>query len=103
VNLWIKTPDLKTLSHMYRAAWHSGLKTTYYLRSLGASNIEKATVTVKKEVRGLAGESKAETAARDTATAAAADATAKKVYSDAEKKACSIEAMKNGEICEACQ
>ena len=26
-----------------------------------------------------------------------------KAYSDAEKKACSIEAMKNGEICEACQ
>jgi len=52
VNLWIKTPDLKTLSHMYRQAWHAGLKTTYYLRSLGASNIEKATVSVKKEVRG---------------------------------------------------
>jgi ribonucleoside-diphosphate reductase alpha chain len=52
VNLWIKTPDLKTLSHMYRQAWHAGLKTTYYLRSLGASNIEKATVAVKKEVRG---------------------------------------------------
>jgi len=24
VNLWIKTPDLKTLSHMYRHAWHAG-------------------------------------------------------------------------------
>ena len=32
VNLWIKTPDQKTLSHMYRQAWHAGLKTTYYLR-----------------------------------------------------------------------
>ncbi len=52
VNFWIKTPDLKTLSHMYRHAWHAGLKTTYYLRSLGASNIEKATVATKKETRG---------------------------------------------------
>jgi len=26
-----------------------------------------------------------------------------KVYTQAEKTACSIEAMKNGEICEACQ
>jgi hypothetical protein len=26
--------------------------TTYHLRSLGASNIEKATVAVKKETRG---------------------------------------------------
>jgi ribonucleoside-diphosphate reductase alpha chain len=56
VNLWIKTPDLKTLSHMYRQAWHAGLKTTYYLRSLGASNIEKATVGVKKEMRGAVNE-----------------------------------------------
>jgi hypothetical protein len=56
VNLWIKTPDLKTLSHMYRQAWHTGLKTTYYLRSLGASNIEKATVGVRKEMRGAVSE-----------------------------------------------
>src|SRR5208283_5251081 len=72
VNLWIKTPDLKTLSHMYRHAWHAGLKTTYYLRSLGASNIEKATVAVKKDVRGAAGETTGETAARDAAVALAA-------------------------------
>jgi ribonucleoside-diphosphate reductase alpha chain len=87
VNLWIKTPDLKTLSHMYRHAWHVGLKTTYYLRSLGASNIEKATVAAKKEVRGIAAEG----------------AAPKKVYSEEEKKACSIEAMRRGETCEACQ
>jgi ribonucleoside-diphosphate reductase alpha chain len=37
VNLFVAAPDLKTLSHMYRAAWRKGLKTTYYLRSLGAS------------------------------------------------------------------
>ncbi len=104
VNLWLKSPDLKVLSHMYRHAWHAGLKTTYYLRTLGASNIEKATVNVKKEVRGAAGETKAETATRDAGVVtAAAEAATKKAYSDAEKKACSIEAMKNGEICEACQ
>jgi ribonucleoside-diphosphate reductase alpha chain len=51
VNLWLRVPDLKNLSHMYRHAWHAGLKTTYYLRTLGASNIEKATVASKKEVR----------------------------------------------------
>ena len=90
VNLWIKTPDLKTLSHMYRHAWHAGLKTTYYLRSLGASNIEKATVAAKKEVRGIAGEAEAKPAA-------------KREFSEEEKKACSIEAMRRGETCEACQ
>ena len=33
VNLFLGTPDLKSLSHMYRAAWRQGLKTTYYLRN----------------------------------------------------------------------
>jgi ribonucleoside-diphosphate reductase alpha chain len=53
VNLFLATPDMKTLSHMYRAAWKHGLKTTYYLRTLGASNIEKATVGAKKDLRGI--------------------------------------------------
>jgi len=35
---------MKTLSQMYRHAWHVGLKTTYYLRTLGASTTEKAIV-----------------------------------------------------------
>ncbi|MGK0236592.1 MAG: ribonucleoside-diphosphate reductase alpha chain [Candidatus Pelagisphaera sp.] len=53
VNLFLATPDMKTLSHMYRDAWKHGLKTTYYLRTLGASNIEKATVGAKKDLRGV--------------------------------------------------
>jgi ribonucleoside-diphosphate reductase alpha chain len=76
---------------MYRDAWRKGLKTTYYLRTLGASNIEKATTSVKKEVRGRAG-----IATDDTRST-------KKEFSEAEKNACSIEAMMNGEECEACQ
>ena len=51
VNLFIAVPDLKTLSHMYRRAWNTGLKTTYYLRSLGASSTEKSTVDKKPAVR----------------------------------------------------
>ena len=48
LNLFLAEPNIKTLSHMYRSSWHKGLKTTYYLRTLGASNIEKATVSIKK-------------------------------------------------------
>ncbi len=112
VNLWIKTPDLKTLSHMYRQAWHVGLKTTYYLRSLGASNIEKATVGVKKEMRGAVSEGSAGgqnsgdaggTHSVEQVKADAATATAKKTFTAEQKLACSIEAMRNGEACEACQ
>ena len=86
VNLFLGTPDLKTLSHMYRDAWRKGLKTTYYLRTLGASNIEKATVSMKKV---------------DNAQATT-DSPAKE-YTQEEKNACSIQAMLNGEECEACQ
>jgi len=107
VNLWIKTPDMKTLSHMYRHAWHVGLKTTYYLRSLGASNIEKATVQIKKDVRGAikegqnGGQNSGD--AGGSHSTPAAETPKKKEYTAAEKATCSIEAMRNGEICEACQ
>jgi len=89
VNLFLGTPDLKSLSHMYRAAWRKGLKTTYYLRTLGASNIEKATVDLKKS--------------KPLAEAPSDEPSAKQEYTEAEKKACSIQAMLNGEECEACQ
>ena len=85
VNLFLATPDMKTLSHMYRRAWDKGLKTTYYLRTLQASNIEKATIDVKKEVRGGMG------------------VTPAKTYTAEEKNACSLDAMLNGGTCEACQ
>ncbi len=85
VNLFIAKPDLKKLSHMYRDAWHAGLKTTYYLRSLAASNIEKSTVNAKKKVR------------IDPAKDQGKTPTAEEI------KACSLEAMMNGEECEACQ
>jgi ribonucleoside-diphosphate reductase alpha chain len=52
-NLWYEGKDLADLSKIYREAWVSGLKTTYYLRTTAASNIEKATVDVKKELRHI--------------------------------------------------
>ncbi|MCX7869170.1 MAG: ribonucleoside-diphosphate reductase subunit alpha, partial [Terrimicrobiaceae bacterium] len=79
VNLFLPSPDMKTLSHMYRRASHVGLKTTYYLRSLGATKIEGPTVNLKKDLRGV--------------VAATAE----------ERLACSIEAARNGTECEACQ
>ena len=101
VNLFLATPDMKTLSHMYRRAWDKGLKTTYYLRTLQASNVEKSTIDVKKEQRGVMATA---TATAATATAATNAATAaKREYSAAEKNACSIDAMMNGGECEACQ
>lgn len=45
LNIYMAQPSGKKLDELYKKAWLSGLKTTYYLRSLGASNAEKSTVT----------------------------------------------------------
>lgn len=45
LNIYMAKPSGKKLDDLYRLAWLRGLKTTYYLRSLGASNAEKSTVT----------------------------------------------------------
>ncbi|MCE3238057.1 MAG: nrdA [Gammaproteobacteria bacterium] len=44
LNLYMSAPSGKKLDHLYRLAWQRGLKTTYYLRSLGATNTEKSTI-----------------------------------------------------------
>ena len=44
LNLYIDEPNGKKLDIMYRMAWLKGLKTTYYLRSRGATTIEKSTI-----------------------------------------------------------
>jgi ribonucleoside-diphosphate reductase alpha chain len=84
VNLFFGGKEMSILSHMYRGAWRKGLKTTYYLRTRSASNIEKSTAEFQKEIRS-------------TVISGA------KQYSEEEKMACSIEAMRNGGTCEACQ
>ncbi len=45
LNLYMAEPSGKKLDAMYRHAWLMGLKTTYYLRSLGATSTEKSTIT----------------------------------------------------------
>ena len=51
LNLYLAAPSGKKLHEMYMLAWHKGLKTTYYLRSLGATQIEKSTIDVNR--RGI--------------------------------------------------
>jgi ribonucleoside-diphosphate reductase alpha chain len=42
LNIYMKDPSGKKLDAIYKLAWVRGLKTTYYLRSLGATQAEKA-------------------------------------------------------------
>ncbi|MGI9215102.1 MAG: ribonucleoside-diphosphate reductase subunit alpha, partial [Gammaproteobacteria bacterium] len=44
LNLYMANPSGKKLDQLYKNAWLSGLKTTYYLRSLGATGAEKSTI-----------------------------------------------------------
>jgi len=45
LNLYFAVPSGKKLNDTYMLAWQRGLKTTYYLRSLGATAAEKSTGT----------------------------------------------------------
>ena len=42
LNLYMAEPSGKKLDNLYKLAWVGGLKTTYYLRSLGATHMEKS-------------------------------------------------------------
>jgi ribonucleoside-diphosphate reductase alpha chain len=79
-NLWLAEPDARAASFMYREAWERGLKTTYYLRTLNKSSIDNA----HRDRRAVAPETREPTAAEKAAV-------------------CSLEAMRNGGVCESCQ
>ncbi|EPP35776.1 ribonucleoside-diphosphate reductase, alpha subunit, partial [Chlamydia psittaci 84-8471/1] len=51
LNLYLSEPNGKKLSAMYLTAWKKGLKTTYYLRSLAATSVEKSFIDINK--RGI--------------------------------------------------
>ncbi len=80
LNLYLAEPSGKKLHSMYSLAWKKGLKTTYYLRCLGATRIEKSTLDAKKYT---------DTTGRQ-----------KKTFTPAEAAQCRID---NPDSCEACQ
>jgi len=43
LNLYMAEPNGKKLDNLYKLAWVRGLKTTYYLRTVGATHVEKST------------------------------------------------------------
>jgi ribonucleoside-diphosphate reductase alpha chain len=80
-NLWLAMPDARVASFMYREAWERGLKTTYYLRTMNNSMMDQGN--------------------RDRERARPAEPAP--TYTETEKLACSVEAMRSGGTCEACQ
>jgi ribonucleoside-diphosphate reductase alpha chain len=98
-NVFMKGVSGKKLNDIYLAAWRSGLKTTYYLRTLGASQIEKSTLDAKKF--GYTQKREYENTESIPATAAAPT---EPEFTEEElllqQTSCSIE---NGPNCEVCQ
>jgi ribonucleoside-diphosphate reductase alpha chain len=82
LNLYIAAPSGKRLNDMYLHAWESGLKTTYYLRATAASTVEQSTSQARPNW---------------------VNQPKKKEFTPEQAVACSIEAMRNGGECEACQ
>src|SRR6185436_20194314 len=54
LNIFYGGTSGRVLSELYQYAWNMGLKTTYYLRTLGASRVEKSTIDSAKHQAGLA-------------------------------------------------
>lgn len=49
INIFMSTQSGKAISDTYMHAWKMGLKTTYYLRSMGATSVEKTTTDIKSQ------------------------------------------------------
>jgi len=45
LNLYMAEPNGSKLDNLYKLAWVRGLKTTYYLRTIGATHVEKSTLS----------------------------------------------------------
>ena len=93
-NVFLKGTSGKKLSETYIAAWKMGLKTTYYLRTLAATQIEKSTLDASRY--GYTQER--EYASKESAGNGQPSSPAE-VVATAEPKLCRIE----DPDCEACQ
>ncbi len=94
LNIYMAGASGKKLDETYKLAWLRGLKTTYYLRTMGATSAEKSTISTGQlnAVPVQGGVAQAGSAA---ITAASADS----ITAGSDVKFCSID---NPE-CEACQ
>lgn len=48
LNLYLSDPSGRKLDEMYKMAWRMGLKSTYYLRTRAATQVEKSTLDVNR-------------------------------------------------------
>jgi ribonucleoside-diphosphate reductase alpha chain len=107
-NVFIKGTSGKLLSDTYIAGWKAGMKTFYYGRSLGATQVEKSTLdakkfgyTQKREYKAMDAQASQVTQQQEQVKDAMQEAIDAKAVADMQAgAACSI---LNGPDCEACQ
>jgi ribonucleoside-diphosphate reductase alpha chain len=96
LNLYMSEPSGPKLDALYKAAWKKGLKTTYYLRSIGATHAEKTTITDNRLNKV---QSSADGGPSPTPDPRAAPANGAQAAGDVAAPACLIDDPE----CEACQ
>lgn len=108
LNIYVAGVSGKKLDELYKLAWQRGLKTTYYLRTLAATHVEKSTVTrsVLNAVKADGVEGKLTSNANQFDLVAAAQSSKNQSANDSEMVgvACLLRPGEAGfEECEACQ
>ncbi|MDR0202406.1 MAG: ribonucleoside-diphosphate reductase subunit alpha, partial [Delftia acidovorans] len=100
LNIYMAGASGKKLDDTYKLAWLRGLKTTYYLRTTSATNIEKSTVQSRVLNAVPSAAAAAQPAAVNTSSALEAAAAAARAQAPAtDIKFCAID----DPGCEACQ
>jgi len=98
-NIFYRGTSGREIADIYTEAWKHGLKTTYYLRTLAATQVEKSTVSAKgSHKRDFSTSTQNETTTADAVSTATATPTNTPVGS-----AASMSALLNSVDCEACQ
>ena len=101
LNIFIKGTSGRIISETYQLAWEMGLKTTYYLRSMGATSVEKSSIHLQKKT-ALEGADATVENASFVAGKEASDMIFSHIKNDAvvaKPKLCAIE----DPTCESCQ
>ena len=96
LNIYMAGASGKKLDETYKLAWLRGLKTTYYLRTIGATHAEKSTVS-RGQLNAVSSGASSGIAAAPVNTAPAAEPSLGEPATDI--KFCSID----NPDCEACQ
>ncbi len=103
LNIYMAGASGKKLDETYKLAWLRGLKTTYYLRTVGATHAEKSTVKAghMNAVSSSSGNATVDARSTSSAAVAVADAamTLNHVEPATDMKFCAID----DPDCEACQ